>query len=243
MRKLISIFRNGKEELRFYQCPNKLSAVITSLDGKQYLNGYDSKRKDVDTFIKLGGEKQIIDFLGFSGYYKVPFERKNGKIVLYPINKQRRIIWTNNDYDEWCEAMADEITDEEITPEYYNFCCETNLGDERCNLDVEVDGYIVCFASLGLWNGIHNGAKLVGTNVKDILYDNCDLITWYCDVHNVRCDASHHDGTNHYLYRVADTKEKAERLINKIAFEDMSEEEFRKATKSLRPYVAKVYGW
>ena len=160
------------------------------------------------------------------------------------VNKKRRVIWTNDDYDEWCDAMSNEITDEEITPEYYAFCCETYLSDEICNLDVEVDGYIVCFASLGLWNGRRNGAKLVGTNVKEILYDNnCDLITWYCDVYNVRCDASHHDGRNHYLYRVVDTKEKAERLINKIAFEDMSEEEFRRATKSLRPYVAKVYGW
>ena len=88
MRKLISIYRNKDEELRFYQCPKKLSAVITSLDGKRYLNGYDSVRKDVNDFIQNGGEKQIMDFLGFKDYHKVPFVRKNGKIVLFPINKQ-----------------------------------------------------------------------------------------------------------------------------------------------------------
>ena len=243
MRKLLSIYRNGKEELRFYQCPNKLSAVITSLDGKQYLNGYDSRRKDVDTFIKLGGEKQIIDFLGFSGYYRVPFERKNGKIVLYPINKQKRIIWTNNDYEEWCDAMKGEITDEEITPEYYAFCCDNNLDDERANLDVEVDGYIVAFASLGLWNGRFNGAKLVGTNVRDILYSNNDYVTWYCDCHNVRAEMIHHDGTNYIIYRVAKNKEFAEKLVNMIAYNGMTEEQFRRATRSLKPYVAAVYGW
>jgi hypothetical protein len=139
--------------------------------------------------------------------------------------------------------MEEGESEEDFDYDRYHEDCSLFLDNERCNLDVEVDGYIVCFASLGLWNGRVNGAKLIGTNVKDILYSGCDLITWYCDVHNVRCDASHHDGTNHYLYRVADTKEKAERLINKIAFDDMSEEEFRRATKSLRPYVAKVYGW
>ena len=243
MRKLLSIYRSGNEELRFYQCPNKLSAIITSLDGKQFFNSYDSIRKDVETFIKLEGERRIMDFLGFKNYYKVPFERKNGKIVLFPINKQRRVIWSNNDYDEWAEAMADEITDEEITPEYYYDCRSIDLDDERANLDIEVDGYIVAFASLGLWDGRRNGAKLVGTNVRRILYSNDDYVTWYCDPHNVRAEMIHHDGTNYVLYRVAMNKEQAENLVDKIAYGNMSEEEFRKRTKSLRPYVAKVYGW
>jgi hypothetical protein len=243
MRKLLSIYRNGKEELKFYQCPNKLSAVITSLDGKQYLNGYDSKRKDVDTFIQLGGEKQIIDFLGFSGYYKVPFERKNGKIVLFPINKQRRVIWSNNDYDEWCEAMQGEITEDEINPETYYGEREIDLDNERANLKKEVDGYIIAFANLGMWNGRINGAKLIGTCVADILYSNCDYVTWYCDPYNVKCEAIHHDGTNYILYRVAKNEEHAEWLVNEIAYGGMTEEQFRRTTKSLRPYVAKVYGW
>jgi len=243
MRKLISIYRRKDEELRFYQCPNKLSAVITSLDRKQYLNGYDSVRKDVNDFIQNGGEKQIIDFLGFKDYYKVPFERKNGKIKLFPINKQKRVIWTNDDYAEWCDAMKDEITEEEITPEYYDFCCETNLSDEMCNLDVDVDGYIVAFANLGLWNGRRQGAKIVGDNVKDIFSTFNDYDTFYCDPFNVKQESIHHDGTNYILYRVAKDKAQAERLVNSIAYKDMSEESFRRATKSLRPYVAKVFGW
>lgn len=237
MRKLVAILKEQTRTLKIFESKNKLRGEVYK-DGALVMSA-DFYIKDNDAT-----EYRVCEYFNFKNFYRVPFERKNGKIVLFPINKQRRVIWTNDDYDEWCEAMADEITDEEITPEYYAFCCETNLSDERCNLDVEVDGYIVCFASLGLWNGRRNGAKLVGTNVKKILYDNnCDLITWYCDVHNVRCDASHHDGSNHYLYRVADTKEKAERLIHKIAFEDMSEEEFRKRTKSLRPYIANVYGF
>ena len=156
---------------------------------------------------------------------------------------KKRTIWSNNDYEEWCDAMAEEITEEEITPEYYAFCRNCEIEDERCNLNVEVDGYIVVFASLGLWNGRVQGTKIIGTNVKDILYSNCDYNTWYCDAYNVRCDAIHHDGTNHYLYRVADTKEKAVELEKKIYDGKITEEQFRRATKSLRPYVAKVYGW
>lgn len=181
--------------------------------------------------------------IDFGNYYKVPFERKNGKIVLFPINKQKRVIWSNNDYDEWAEAMADEITDEEITPEYYYDSRSIDLDDERANLNIEVDGYIVAFASLGLWNGRVNGAKLVGTNVRRILHSNDDYVTWYCDPYNVRAEMIHHDGTNYVLYRVANDKEQAENLVDKIAYGNMSEEEFRKRTKSLRPYVAKVYGW
>lgn len=161
------------------------------------------------------------------------------------INKQRRIIFTNDDYAEWCEAMADEITEDEINPEVYYNDCEINLGDERCNLDIDVDGYIIAFANLGFWNGRRQGAKLIGTNVRDILnsFYSCDNVTFYCDVHNVRFDGSHHDGSHYLLFRVAKDKDAAERLANKIAYHDMSEEAFRKATRSLRPYVAKVYGW
>ena len=159
------------------------------------------------------------------------------------MSKKKRIIWSNDDYEEWCDAMKSEVTDEEITPEYYGFCRETDLDDERCNLNVEVDGYIIAFGRLGLWNGIKTGSKIFGTNVKDILYANCDTCTWYCDPYNVRLDASHPDGTNHILYRVAETKAKAERIWEKVVRGDMDEEKFRRATKSLRPYIARVYGW
>jgi len=240
MRKLVAILKEPTRTLKIFESKNKLRGEVYK-DGALVMSA-DFYIKDNDAT-----EYRVCEYFNFKNFYRVPFERKNGKIVLYPINKQRRIIWTNDDYDEWLKCMIADMeegeSEEDFDYDRYHEDCSLFLDDERTNLDVEVDGYIVCFASLGLWNGIRNGAKLVGTNVKDILYDNCDFITWYCDVHNVRCDASHHDGTNHYLYRVADTKEKAERLIEKIAFKDMSEEEFRRATKSLRPYVAKVYGW
>jgi len=235
MSKLIGIFgRADGKKLKVYELKGKLRGVMLSPNGKTIEGMLDFYNTD------LYGVKQ---HMGFNTSYAIPFERKNGKIVLYPVNKQKRIIWSNDDYDEWCDAMKEEITDEETTPEYYSFCKANDLDDERTNLDIEVDGYIVAFANLGLWNGRRNGAKLVGDNVKDILSSNCDYVTWYCDPYNVRCEAIHHDGTNYILYRVADTKEQAERLVDKIAYGNMTEEEFRRATKSLRKYVADVYGW
>ena len=167
------------------------------------------------------------------------------------IDVNHRVIWTNDNYDEWEACMLIDYPTEEIQKENeveisydaYNEECDINLYGERANLDIEVDGCIVAFVDLGLWDGRHNGGGIIGTNVKDILSSDCDYLDWYCDQHNVRCRASHHDGTNYYLYRVTKSREQARNLINAIAYDGMTEEQFRKATRSLRPYVAKVYGW
>ena len=167
------------------------------------------------------------------------------------INYKHRVIWTNDNYNEWEKAMLQDYPDEEsreedgvdISYQGYYEDCENWLDDERANLNVEVDGYIVAYADLGLWDGRHQGGRVFGTNVKGILYSDCDYLDWYCDQYNVRCKAVHHDGTNRILYRVAKTRDEAERLVEAIAYQGLTEEQFRKRTRSLRPYVAKVYGW
>lgn len=168
------------------------------------------------------------------------------------MSKSKRIIWDNLDvnYDDWKDDWREYLEVNGLTEEdsdLYEWVDETlsiYLDDERLNLNKKVDGVIVAFADLGMWDGRHNGARVVGTNVKDILYDrNCDYASWYCDRYNVRFDGVHHDGRNHYLYRVAKDSETAERLTNRIAYDGMTEKEFMRATKSLRPYVAKVYGF
>ena len=40
-------------------------------------------------------------------------------------------------------------------------------------------------------------------NIRDCLYADTDYTEWYVDKYgDLRADATHHDGTNHYLYRV-----------------------------------------
>jgi len=121
------------------------------------------------------------------------------------------------------------------------------LDDERANLDKPLDGeqVIVAFADMGLWWGRPKGASVVGDNVHDIFETgaNYDWVRFYADRYNVRAELGHHDGTHYVLFRVAKSREQAERLVESIAYGSMTEKQFRKATRSLRPLVAKVYGW
>lgn len=157
---------------------------------------------------------------------------------------KKRIIWSNNDYAEWENAMLEDgYSEEEISYELYCEDKEFEMQDERDNLNINVNGCIIAIADLGLWNGRRNAAKIVGYNVKDILYSNCDFVTWYCDRYNVCCDGVHHDGTNYITYRVAESREAAEELIDKIISDKIGWKQLMRRTRSLRPYVAKVYGW
>ena len=45
------------------------------------------------------------------------------------------------------------------------------------------------------------------------------------------------------LYRVAKSREDAERIADKIYNLEIDEKGFRKLTRSLYPYVADIYGW
>jgi hypothetical protein len=124
---------------------------------------------------------------------------------------------------------------------------ENWLEDERMNLNIPLKGgkYIVCFADMGLWHGRVNGAKAVGDNIKDIFNSGAgyDGVKFYADRYNVRAKLTHHDGTHYCLFRVAKSEEQAHRLVERIAYGGMTEKQFRKATRSLRPLVGKVYGW
>ena len=164
------------------------------------------------------------------------------------VNKNRRVIWSNNYFDERLKDMiadmSEDETEDDFDEERYGEDCSIWLDDERSNLNIPIDGCIVCFAVLGLWDGHHNGAKIIGDNINKILHSSCgDYVTWFCDRFNARCEDTHHDGTNTYLYRIAKNREQAQKLVDKIAYEDMTEKEFRKATRSVRPFIAKVYGW
>ena len=166
--------------------------------------------------------------------------------------KQERIIWDNLDvrYEDWEEEWKDLLECNEIDEgdsDLYQWVDETlntYLDDERCNLDKEVNGVIVAFADLGLWNGRHCGGGIIGTNIKDILYSNeCDYCKWYCDRWNVKFKGAHHDGRNYYTYRVVEDEDKAEQLINDFVYGGKDMKYVYRHSKSLRPYVAEIYGW
>lgn len=169
------------------------------------------------------------------------------------MNKNERIIWSNLDvdYDEWESDYVDWMSENGYTKEdvpmtlyeWVDDLLSIYIDDERSNLNKDVDGYIVRLVDVGKWNGRYNGLGIEGTKVNDILYSNFDFAKWYCDRWNVRAVEAHHDGRNYSLYRVVESKEKAKWLKEMLLQGKLDERKFMRHTKSLRPYVAKVYGF
>lgn len=61
---------------------------------------------------------------------------------------------------------AYKVSDEEWSDEVYN-----ELGDERQNLNKDVNGVIIAFGDLGLWNGRKQGYQILGDNIAGGYYN------------------------------------------------------------------------
>ena len=164
------------------------------------------------------------------------------------------IIWSNfdvniADYADFLQEEYPEVTDPD---KQYELCCDMNyayLDDEKANLDMELPNPIICIADLGRWNGRSMGYKMIESgNISDCLYDpECDYCTWYVDRYNDLCfSGAHHDGTNHYLYRVYKdnvSQAQKDRLKEKIYNGTATRADIVRVTRRLGDEIGKVYGW
>lgn len=164
----------------------------------------------------------------------------------------KRIIWSNRNInpDDWKADYLDcmEISEEDFNEsEMWDWISDTlsmYLDDEYANLNKQTDGRILVIADLGLWHGRRQGYKILKTNVNNIFSTNEDYTEWYSDGHNIKAIASHHDGTNYYEYRVIREDRNIQNLLDAIYNgEKITRKKLNYYTKSLHPYVAKVYGW
>lgn len=171
----------------------------------------------------------------------------------------RHIIWSNAnlDIDDWrddikADLVANGTDPDEITEDrLYDEMLETNasyLDDERVNLNIQQSQPIIVIADLGRWNGRFQGYKMIESgNIKDCLYSDTDYTEWYVDkLGDLRADAIHHDGTNHYLYRAfkdGATSEQIENLQEKIYCGKATRADITRVTKRLGDDIAKVYGF
>lgn len=171
----------------------------------------------------------------------------------------RHIIWSNVnlDLDDWRDDMKEQLSEngyapDEITEDrLYEEMLDTNysyLDDERINLNIQEAQPIIVIADLGRWNGRFQGYKMIESgNIKDCLYSDTDYTEWYVDkLGDLRADAIHHDGTNHYLYRAfkdGTTPEQIERLQDKIYSRIATRSDITRVTKRLGDDIGKVYGW
>lgn len=95
--------------------------------------------------------------------------------------------------------------------------------------------------------GIPGYAEIKSGNIRDCLYSEMDYSTWYVDrLGDLRCDAVHHDGTNHYLYRAYKenvSEAQIDRLKEKLYSGTATRADVTRVTKRLGDEIGRVYGW
>lgn len=166
------------------------------------------------------------------------------------MNVGKYIIWSSKcDYADWQDYLEEEhpdLTDEERFMKMHEINGDY-LEDVRDNLNIQLSRPVLVIADFGRWNGRFSGYREIQSgNIRDCLYSEYDA-TWYIDKHgDLRCDATHHDGTNHYLYRTYKdgvTDERIENLKNKIHDGKCTREDITRVTRRLGDDIAKVYGF
>ena len=162
----------------------------------------------------------------------------------------KRIIWQNldvdaDDYKDFLEEYYPEVTDEDEKQRLVWELNETYLEDEIMNLDIQLENPIIVIADLGLWYGRRSGYRVIDSgNINEIFSEfNCEYQKWYADAYNVRFTGYHHDGANHYVYRMIKNVDKLDLVLNKIYNGTLTKQDMSRYTKSIRPEVAAVYGW
>lgn len=160
--------------------------------------------------------------------------------------------------DDLEEAFPDRSWNElKNSPEAYTYCAELNgeyLNDERWNLDIQLPYPILMVANLGLWNGRRWTYHVFESGkISDCLYSllTCDsMCHWYLDDNgDLCCDEAHHDGTNHYIYRMikptasGNLEDRIELIAEKILSKDFEIKSIKRYTNRLGDKIADVYGW
>lgn len=153
------------------------------------------------------------------------------------------LIWDEHiDPEKWTDFLHEGLSGRELEAEEWQRIQEMNeqyLEDERCNLDKVIGRAVIELCKFQYWNGIEENAFLISSgNMKDIFRRHCQMsmCRWYSDGNNICCDESHHDGTNHYIYKVIPDSYTGE------CSTDVSLKTLLRHARSMAPYVAQIYG-
>jgi hypothetical protein len=165
---------------------------------------------------------------------------------------EKHNVWSdvNLDFKDWKPGLENQYPDK-TEDELISIMYETNIDyllDERINLNIQLPREVIIIADIGRWNGRVSGYKIIESgNIKDCLYSECDMNEWFVDEKgDFRCDAYHHDGTNHYLYRTFKCNaidEQIDRLKDKIYNGTVKRADIERVTDRLGDEIGKIYGW
>ena len=145
--------------------------------------------------------------------------------------------------EDWADE-DEEISDSDVEQRVYDDI-DTFYDDEVMNLNKKLSGRVIAIADLGLWHGRVTGYKILGNNLNEVVQFSlsCDDREVYCDAYNVRATGHHHDGTNYVLFRELREDRDVDKFLDKIYNnEEIGTNTLNYYTKSLRPYVAEIYG-
>ena len=170
------------------------------------------------------------------------------------MTEQKHLIWSDYDldYEDWraeLESEYPELSEDERMKLMYEINNDY-LDDERVNLNIQLDQPILIIADLGLWTGRHSGYKEIASgNIRDCLSSDrgIEYSTWFVDkLGDLRCDAIHHDGTNHLLYRTYKSgvrESQIDLLKDKIYRGTATRADITRITRRLGDEIGRVYGW
>lgn len=167
-------------------------------------------------------------------------------------------IWQNYELnlEDWKEGLLENreinglptnVDDNTLREEMYEL--NANYLDDECiNLNINTQGRIVCLADIGLWNGRRRGYKLYGHNIGECLtfFKDCEYADFYVDRYDFRCDQTHHDGSIFGTFRELKptiSSDQADNFLWKVHNGTATKQDITRYTRSLAPYIKKVYGW
>ena len=138
--------------------------------------------------------------------------------------------------EEWIQNLSEEEQYQAYSEYVYSF-----IGDEKANLDIELDGTILMYGSVGRWNGTSYGADPCGSNIANI-FDAIedDEFKFYVKDGDVWATSANHDGTSLYLFRLA-SDDYIEKLEEGEPIGGI--DNFIANTTSIAQPVCDVYGW
>lgn len=162
------------------------------------------------------------------------------------------VLWSNyyEDIVEMCNYIQHDYPESNEDELYEYYCDENNFNyDMLCTkLNIQLSTKIVVIGELGLWNGKVTGYKTIDSgNIRDCLYSECDYAKWYIDtLGDLRCNASHHDGNNYYLYRALKeglSDKQIENFYDKLWNGMVRRNDINRYTYRLGDRIAKVFGF